>query len=278
MKQLTEIKTNNLSSYLTFQVNIPFTMLIDSYLDLFLKLELNPEIGFTSEALDKFDISDFKKIAEKFHNNESRITFHAPFIDLSPGSPDLEILKVTRYRFEQILRLIPIFKPITIVCHAGYEDKRYSFLTRYHKGDIWKETSIKTWSWLGERILNEGSRLMLENVYEYYSADLLIILENLKKQKIGCCLDIGHLSAFSKEPLNLWIKNLDQYIGQLHLHDNKGENDDHLPLGNGNIDLDVVYKYLKKRKSNMPVLTLEPHHEDDLIPNIEYIKNNWKFD
>ena len=49
------------------QVNIPFTMLYDSYLDRFLGYKLNPEIGINAEALERFDFSDFQRIAEKLH-------------------------------------------------------------------------------------------------------------------------------------------------------------------------------------------------------------------
>ena len=37
------------------QVNIPFAMLYDTYLDRFLGYELNPEIGIDAEALERFD-------------------------------------------------------------------------------------------------------------------------------------------------------------------------------------------------------------------------------
>jgi hypothetical protein len=46
-------------------VNIPFTMLYDSYLELFLQNELNPEIGIDALALDRFSVADFQLIAKK---------------------------------------------------------------------------------------------------------------------------------------------------------------------------------------------------------------------
>jgi hypothetical protein len=47
------------------QVNIPFTMLYESYLETFIEYGLNPEIGLDAAALDRFTVADFSNIAEK---------------------------------------------------------------------------------------------------------------------------------------------------------------------------------------------------------------------
>jgi len=71
------------------QVNIPFTMLYESYLETFIEYGLNPEIGLDAAALDRFSMADFSGIAEKIHKNSRSVTLHGPFIDLSAGSPDV---------------------------------------------------------------------------------------------------------------------------------------------------------------------------------------------
>ena len=101
------------------QVNIPFTMLYDTYLERFLEYDLNPEIGIDAEALERFDFSDFRRIAEKLHDHHLSITLHGPFIDLSAGSTDPAVKAVTRSRFKQLLKLAPAFRPRSVVCHAG---------------------------------------------------------------------------------------------------------------------------------------------------------------
>ena len=70
------------------QVNIPFRMLIDSYIEHFINHRLNPEIGFDAVALERYSLADFRNIADQLHQNSLTITFHGPHIDLSPGSPD----------------------------------------------------------------------------------------------------------------------------------------------------------------------------------------------
>ena len=66
------------------QVNIPYRMLKEGYLDKFLEYGLNPEIGFDAGALDTVSIPEANAIAEQLHQAGRTITLHGPFMDLSP--------------------------------------------------------------------------------------------------------------------------------------------------------------------------------------------------
>ena len=252
------------------QVNIPFTMLYESYLDRFIEHRLNPEIGFDAEALDRYSLSDFEGIAKILHNAGLAITLHGPFTDLSPGSPDPKIRGVTQSRFEEVLRLLPLFRPKTVVLHMGYDQKRYFYMR-----EAWIEKSLEMWSWLSERVQDEGASLMLENVYEYGPDDVRILFETLGRKKVGFCLDVGHQAAFSRASLDSWVDSLEPFIGQLHLHDNAGTQDDHLALGNGTIDFRGLLRRLNATRDNPPFVTLEPHTEEDLWPSLEYLEKTW---
>jgi sugar phosphate isomerase/epimerase len=252
------------------QIHIPFGMLYESYLDLFIKQRINPEIALSADALESYSFTDFNYIAEQLKEKGLRITLHAPFMDLSPGAQDPAIREITRHRFDQVLKLVPIFKPITVVCHTGYDWKKY-----WPMRDSWIENSLKIWSWLGAGIKDEGSQLILENVYEHDPGDILILLESLKSQNVGFCLDIGHQTVFSRSSLVKWIDSLGPYIRQLHLHDNYGERDDHMALGSGNIDFPKLFKLLKNSIDELTVITLEPHKEKDLWLSLEYLKKVW---
>jgi sugar phosphate isomerase/epimerase len=252
------------------QVNIPFTMLTESYLDFFVQQRLNPEIGFDAAALDHHDYSDFRRIAETLHEAGLTITLHAPFEDLSPGSKDPGVRAVTLRRFDQTLKLVPLFKPKTVVCHAGYDDRRY-----WYTRDLWVDNSVETWSWFGQALNAEGVSLMLENVYEGSPDDILVLLKRLENQGTGFCLDTGHQAVFSHVALEKWIESLGPYLGQLHLHDNRGEKDEHLAIGKGAIDFNSFFDELKSLKKDPPLITLEPHREQDFRPSIEYLEKIW---
>jgi sugar phosphate isomerase/epimerase len=254
-------------------VNAPFIRLIGSYLPLFLSMGINPEIGLDAEALDTAVLDEYKTVARRLREHALTVTFHGPFIDLSPGSIDPNIRAVTRRRFEQVLKLIPLFRPQSVVCHAGYEQNRFGFFR-----EEWLEKSFEMWSWLAERVTSEGSRLMLENVYEHHPADIRVLFEKLAPQQVGFCLDIGHQKAFGKAPLSDWLTELGPFIGQLHLHDNRGEKDDHIAIGHGVIDFNFLFSWLKKNRATPPLITLEPHEEKDLWPSLTYLDNMWPWE
>ncbi|MBN2126446.1 MAG: sugar phosphate isomerase/epimerase, partial [Deltaproteobacteria bacterium] len=97
------------------QINIPFHMLREGYLPRFVELGINPEIGFDADALDRFTPTDFEPVAQRLRAAELSVTLHGPFIDLSPGSPDPAIGRVTRHRFEQVLGAVAFFRPRSVV-------------------------------------------------------------------------------------------------------------------------------------------------------------------
>lgn len=251
------------------QVNLPFRMFMDGiYNDFIVKNRINPEIGLDAVALDTFTKSDYMKAVDFFAEMGSRITVHGPFMDLSAGSQDPDIRKVTEKRFSQLVEASEILRPVHVVCHAGYESRRYSQFR-----DSWIEKSLEIWSRLAEKLASSGSRLMLENVYEDGPDDIRIIFEKLEKYNVGFCLDTGHHFAFGKTGLKTWILELEKYLDHIHLHDNHGDTDSHSPPGHGGIDFSPLFEYLEKRRGNLPIITFEPHDEKDYWPSIESMKS-----
>ena len=252
------------------QVNIPFSMLWDRYADRFLQTGLNPEVGIDSAAMDRFSRADFAAMARRFRQREVTITVHGPFLDMCPGSPDPKVRAVTCERFEQLLELLPLFEPKTVVLHAGYDWKRYGYVR-----EVWLENSLQTWRWMAERLNALGSRLMLENVYESRPEEIRVLFEQLAGLGVGLCLDTGHLTAFGNASVLEWADAMADHLGQLHLHDNHGDNDQHLALGRGGIDFPALFERLAVLYPTPPVVTLEPHEEDALEPSLAYLEKIW---
>ncbi len=252
------------------QVNIPYRMLKKGYLDKFLEYGLNPEIGFDAEALDHLTVSVAEAIAKQLHRAGRTITLHGPFMDLSPGSPDPNIQEISRKRFEQLASLVPVFKPRTVVCHTGYDHKRY-----WPIKEQWIESSLELWEPLAAAMQREGTCLMLENVYEKGPSEILPLIENLKSFGVGFCLDIGHQAVFGTASLRRWVQSMSPHLQQLHLHDNNGQRDDHWALGLGNINIEQLFSDLDSLKIRPLAVTLEPHREEDLSPSLEYLAPIW---
>ena len=224
------------------QVNIPFSMLQENYLARFLEYGMNPEIGIDANTLDNFSKAEFDDIARQISKRKLSVTLHAPFIDLSPGSPDPAVRSLTRQRYRQFASLFPVFNPKTVVFHSGWDGKKYWGLE-----EEWISNSMELWEWMAEETRKEGISLVLENVYEEDPQEFMRFFGKMKKMGIGFCLDTGHQSAFGRVPLTQWLKALGSHIRQVHLHDNDGLHDDHLALGRGKIDFSLLLGFLNER-------------------------------
>jgi sugar phosphate isomerase/epimerase len=254
-------------------VNIPFSMLSQSYLPRFITMRMNPEIGIDAAAIERYPMKEYHRVARELIEEGLKVNLHAPFMDLAPGSPDPSVLALTRERFDRMVELAAAFEAKGVVFHAGYDRRRYGFMKK-----SWIEKAIETWSPLARAFRKTGTSLVLENVYEHSPDDLLDLFKALESDEVGFCLDTGHQAAFSDASLDRWVQVLGPYLSQLHLHDNRGEEDEHLALGQGNIDFQSLLRALKTTIRRPMAFTLEPHKENDLMPSIEYLEKNWPWE
>lgn len=74
---------------------------------------------------------------------------------------------------------------------------------------------------------------------------LLRLMDYVKSDNFGAVLDTGHQNA-QKEILPLSVEKLGNKIFYLHVSDNDGKINEHLPLGKGNIDWEGIFLALKK--------------------------------
>jgi len=246
------------------QVNLPFPMLLEN-LDAVLKMGLQPEIYFSGRVLDHLAPGDVEKAAGSLEKARVTVTFHAPFMDLNPGAVDDRVREITLHRFFQLLDLVPSFHPRAIVLHPGYDRWRYD-----GDVDLWLENSLLTWKLLAERAGAFAVKMAVENVFEETPASLHRLLASVNSPLLGFCMDSGHANIFSRVPLAEWVEVLGSRLFEIHLHDNGGEADDHLPPGKGSVDFSGLFARLRQ-KGLHPILTLEPHEIAHLKPSLEAV-------
>lgn len=238
-------------------VNIPFAE-FDKYEQIVSQYRINPEIGLAGDALYSFPLQDFQDRAAWLQDRGLRCTLHAPFHDMLPGAQDQYVLQAVRDKLRRCFNLIEIFQPRSVVCHLGYVDCVHSYDL-----DQWLATSLETWREMLVVAALHATPVMFENTYEKGPHIHKLILESLNSPYARFCLDTGHLLAFASAPLSDWLQTLGQWLGQLHLHDNHGSRDDHLPIGRGDFDFPGLFSSLK-RTGIKPIITLEPRSVDDL--------------
>jgi sugar phosphate isomerase/epimerase len=246
-------------------INVPYGMLLQR-IDFAIGNRIHPEIYFSADDLEVCREQDANTLAETLHRNGLEITLHGPFMDLSPGGVDRRIKDVTFERFSKTIDLAGIFKARTIVFHPGYEKWKFD-------GDVglWFESSLKTWRPLVEKAEKMEVILVLENVFEEAPDSMAMLLQKIDSPCFRFCFDTGHHHVFSKVPFPIWMEALGNFLEEIHLHDNHGEMDEHLPVGEGNFDFDGFFGLLSQSKRN-PIYTIEPHQEDHLWRGLQAVK------
>lgn len=238
-------------------INFPFRRL-QQEMDLVLAHRIQPEIGLEGDTLYTATAAEYREVAGALAGAGLGCTLHAPFFDLAPGALDEKILAASRAKLGKAFDLIEIFRPASVVCHLNYEATKHGY-----KEEAWFAASLATWQALLAQAAAQQVPLMLENTYETGPEQHEKMLAALNSPLARFCLDVGHVSAFAKNRWQDWLPALAPWLGQLHLHDNHGDRDAHLAPGRGSFDFPGLFRYLKEQRLQ-PLVTLEPHSEDDL--------------
>lgn len=247
-------------------VHVPFLLLKERYLDFMIGEGMQPEISFSHVVLDAFGKDDFEKVARRLRNAGVPVTFHAPFIDLRPGAVDPGIRRLSIRRIDQVFDLVPLFRPRIVVCHPAFDPRYY-----ISQEDAWLEASILTWRHFEDLARTSGTRIALENVYETHPAQLEPLLAALDPAVSCFCFDTGHCNAFSESSMVEWMDGLEGFLGHVHLHDNLGQTDQHLPVGEGNFPFPAFFARLRALRDR-PLMTVEAHSEQNLRRALENLR------
>jgi sugar phosphate isomerase/epimerase len=221
---------------------------------------LNLEIFLSAETLDTLGQPELEDFLDSL-GYAPAMTFHAPFMDLSPGGVDEKVRQVTRERFLRVFDAADVLRPKAVVFHSGYEKWKYGL-----KPEIWLEGSLRFWPEFIERAAATGTKIAIENIFEDSPGNLQSLMECLASEHMGVCFDTGHFNVFSSLPLSAWMESIGQYIVELHLHDNDGSRDAHLPLGEGDFPFRELFDTLKGRDI---ICTIEAHSPADVRKSLE---------
>jgi len=240
----------------------------------FLKTQgLDAEVYLSADMLDSLD-DQLVKLLIREREEGRRISFHAPFIDLSPAGLDSRVLEITRYRFRQVMELSERVDPANIVFHPGYDKWRYGF-----HDDLWLNNSVPVWHDIIEWSIRQETQVVLENVFDTTPDHLVALRERVGKE-LGFCFDAGHYLLFSEVSMSDWLSSFGDGLKELHLHDNFGTSDDHMPVGEGDFDFDQLMEHLEKEDVE-PLIVLENHtHQETARSLVNYyrIKEQRRFE
>ncbi|MEE9912400.1 MAG: sugar phosphate isomerase/epimerase [Deltaproteobacteria bacterium] len=241
--------------------------LLPGYLPMILEKKLNLEIYLSHYALQSLNQHTCAEMAGRIRDAGLKVTFHSPFMDLRPGALDDQIRQTSLDRIRQAFDLIPYFQPLKIVCHPSFDDRYY-----VNCDDLWLENSVNFWRQLIPAAKEGAAIIAFENVYEKEPLILRRLIEMLASDQVCFCFDTGHYNVFARAPLETWMGELGRYIGHLHLHDNFGRFDEHLPVGSATFPFDQLFSALEGLKAR-PTITLEAHAPEHLWQSAANLQN-----
>ncbi len=212
------------------------------------------EIYLSAPVLDALSPERARAAAESLRAaGVATTTFHAPFEDVWPGARDEEIRRLSVKRVRQAIDLAPVFRPLGVVVHGGYFEWLFDFAP-----DKWLEPARRSFSEIAEAAERASVDIFVENVFDEAPDHLLRLREAVGSPRLAFCFDPGHATLFSRLPVQKWAEAFGPLIREVHVHDNRGLRDDHLPVGEGSINFRGVILAVGDAGAR-PILTVEPH-------------------
>ncbi len=248
-------------------VHVPWWFLTANYQEAVERIGENGvgvELYLSAKELDSTPASQLNDLLLPMVRGGTPFTIHAPFMDLSPGSADPWIRKVSIDRWLQLVPLIELVAPRVVVVHPGYNSCFYQ-----EQLEEWQKRTAEALNVFIDSFTFH-TRVAVENIFDREPGPLRGLLERANHPGIGCCFDVGHFNVFGKKPLGEWFDALGRWVFELHIHDNDGGNDDHLALGKGNAPLRQAIRW-SCTLNPPPVLTIEAHTVDDLLASLLYL-------
>lgn len=242
-------------------VHVPYSKFYE-YVDIIQREKLNLEIYFDGKSLDEINKEALFKLQKAIFYKPS-LSFHGPFMDLSPGAVDSMIRDVTIERFNQVFDIAEILEPKCIVFHSGYDKWKYAF-----KVNLWLEKSLFTWEKILKRAESLKIKIAIENIFEEEPDNLRMLMDEISSPFLGICFDTGHFNLFSRKSLEEWISVIGQFIFEFHLHDNNGNYDEHLSVCSGSFDFKKFFNLIGNRNY---LYTIEAHNPEEVFKSIKIL-------
>lgn len=171
-------------------------------------------------------------------------SFHAPFADhIDIASWDKLVRKESVSEMRRACEAAGILGVEFIVLHPGPEKEGN---LGPHEWYPKMQVAADSLNQIAEYCRELGIKLLFENMLPHlmfgHVSDILYLLGAVRSTNVGTCLDTGH--AYLSGDLSQVANKLSGHLRMIHVNDNRGKWDDHLPPGRGDIDWTAFVKQL----------------------------------
>lgn len=167
-------------------------------------------------------------------------SIHAPFNDVNIASLNESFRETSVIELIKIMNIASELNVGTITFHPGMYSMVVPGLEKKSVENA--RRSLRTIERMSEDC---GVRMCLENMpgFKFFLGqtpeELNYLLEGTN---LPVCLDIGHAHTVNR--LDEFIDSVKDRIGNVHIHDNNGSQDQHLTIGQGSVDFDKCLRGL----------------------------------
>jgi len=229
-------------------------------------------------AIERFTPARVSLIAKKAKAYGVSLSLHVPYVvDLSA-----RILAVRRATIDYVKNIVRLGKTLNVshvtlhigVCHGSRKDKKHYFAARERVIEAIREIVVEARKCKVKLALENSSPVKRGTGFLSIGdniEDLSFIFGHVKSPWLNLCLDLGHAQiAGGAGP---FIKKFSSKIICVHYHDNMGEKDDHLDIGEGVIDFRQILLQLIKVGFKGPFVSetfdrLRPHETREKLLNL----------
>ena len=202
-----------------------------------------------------------------FADSERSVSMHGAFIDINPVSGDPDIAGLSRKKIAESCSIAKRIGADNIVFHGS--------CFQYLRGQYFDTHVRLAAEYYREIAEMTGLNIFIENSFDLDPDPMEQIVCLADHEKVRCCLDIGHAN-YSRVPVKGWFDQLGDKIGYLHLSDNFGRFDDHVAIGEGNIDWEETDRLYRDLGRDIPV-TLETGDLEQTKQSYLYLKERGFF-
>lgn len=198
----------------------------------------------------------FKNNNLEFANTDLEICIHAPTVDLNIASLNTGIRKESIKQMKDALNYGSKINATALTLHPGQIGRNEERIRKYAL-----ELAIES---IGELVDYSDIIVSVENMPERFSflGNKVEELERIQNETgCGLTVDVGHGNTCGNCEDFLDLKN----ISYCHLNDNNGIKDQHITLGEGTLDLNLLKKVDKG--------IIELNNFDNVLKSKEVIKN-----
>ncbi len=186
------------------------------------------------------------------------LSFHVPVADVNLMSPHPGVRAFAEAEIAATLELAAKLGAGTVTFHLGY---RPAMGTAHEPP--WP-TAFQAIQRLARQANDAGIALCLENDPQLpgaYLWDLARFREVLAELAVPGTLDLGHAWISHGADALAHLPVLVPYLRVVHLHDNHGTYDEHLALGEGDVDMAQAWAVLR----DVPLAVIEVKEPDGLL-------------